>query len=142
MNNFSIDTIKVGESASFERTITIEMMDAFLMITGDNNPLHINADYAKSKGFVDRVCYGALTSSMLSTLAGVYLPGEKCLLHSIESKFKLPVYIGDTLLVEGTVSEVNEMFKEITIKARILNQNGKTVLRAVVKAGILDEENN
>ncbi len=141
MNNFTIATIKVGESASFKRKISPEMMDAFLMITGDNNPLHIDSDYAKSKGFVDRVCYGALTSSMLSTLAGVYLPGEKCLLHSIESKFKLPVYVGDLLSIEGIVTEVNEVFKEITIKAKILNQDGKTVLRAIVKAGILDGEN-
>ncbi len=140
MNDFSIESISVGESASFERTITCEMMDAFLAITGDVNPLHIDEDYAKEKGFVGRVCYGAMVSSLFSTLAGVYLPGRRCLLHGIDSKYKLPVYIGDTLTVEGSVVDVNELFNEITVKARILNQHGKTVVRSVIKAGILIEE--
>ncbi len=139
MNDFSIDTIKVGESAEFTRVITVEMMQAFLQITGDNNPLHVDEHFAKQSGFDGRVCYGALISSFLSTLAGVYLPGKRCLLHGIDSKYKQPVYIGDTITVQGVVSEVNEIFNEITVKARITNQHGKNVARAVVKAGILKE---
>ncbi len=139
MNNYSIETIKVGDNAEFERVITAEMMEKFLEITGDNNPLHIDEEYARSKGFGGRVCYGALCSSFFSTLAGVYLPGKRCLLHSIDSKYKQPVFIGDHLTVKGTVTEVNELFNVITVKGSIVNQHGKTVTRAVIQAGILTD---
>lgn len=64
------------------------------------------------------------------------LPGEHCLLHSVESKFAKPVFIGDTLTVTGVVEEVNEIFSEVTIKGSITNQNGKKVCRGIIKAGV------
>mgnify|MGYP003623315489 CR=1 FL=1 len=75
-------------------------------------------------------------SYLVSTLAGVYLPGESCLLHSVEAKFAKPVYIGDELTVTGTLQEKNETFREITIKAVITNQQGARVTRGLIKAGV------
>lgn len=77
-----------------------------------------------------------LVAAFFSTLAGVYLPGEHCLLHSVESKFAKPVFIGDVLTVTGVVEEVNEVFGEVTIKGTITNQDGKKVCRGVIKAGL------
>lgn len=82
------------------------------------------------------VVYGMLGASFLSTLAGVYLPGEHCLLHGVDLKFAKPIFIGDTLTVTGVVDEVNDTFREITIKASIVNQGGKKVTRAVIRAGV------
>ena len=102
-------------------------MDKFIEITGDVSPIHVSAEYAKEHGFTTRVCHGMLFGSMFSTLAGVYLPGEHCLLHSVETKFSLPVYPGDTLTVTGKISEINESFKVVQVKGTITNQNGKKV---------------
>ena len=112
------------------------MMDQFYAISGDNSPIHMDADYAAQRGYPGRVVYGMLGASFFSTLAGVYLPGEHCLLHSVECKFAKPVFIGDTLTISGKVTEVNETFREITIKAVITNQNGVKVTRGVIKAGV------
>ncbi|MBQ7007453.1 MAG: MaoC family dehydratase N-terminal domain-containing protein, partial [Oscillospiraceae bacterium] len=73
---------------------------------------------------------------MFSTLAGVYLPGEHCLLHSVETKFSSPVFPGDTLTVTGKISEINDTFKTLTIKGHITNQDGKKVCKAVIQAGV------
>ena len=54
------------------------MMDQFLAITGDCSPIHVDADYAKDRGYPGCVVYGMLGASFFSTLAGVYLPGEHC----------------------------------------------------------------
>lgn len=62
--------------------------------------------------------------------------GEHCLLHGVECKFARPVFIGDVLTVSGTVTEVNETFREITVKAVITNQNGQKVTRGVIRAGV------
>ena len=125
-----------GVTESFTVTITEEMMAQFYAITGDNSPIHMDADYAAGRGYPGRVVYGMLGASFLSTLAGVYLPGEHCLLHGVDLKFAKPIFIGDTLTVTGVVDEVNDTFREITIKASIVNQDGKKVTRAVIRAGV------
>ena len=136
MNHYTLSELTVGQTESFTVTVTAEMMDAFYAITGDNSPIHMDADYAAGRGYPGRVVYGMLGASFFSTLAGVYLPGEHCLLHSVESKFAKPIFSGDTLTVSGKVAEVNETFSEITVKASITNQDGKKVTRAVIKAGL------
>ena len=115
-------------------------MDAFLNITGDINSLHNDKKFALSKGYEDRVVYGMLTSSFLSTLAGVYLPGKYSLIHSVEILFKKPVYLKDSpLTIKGKVIDKNEMFKEFTIKYEILNNKNEKVTRGTMKVGVLDE---
>ena len=136
MNHYTLAEMVPGLSAEFTVTVTEEMMDQFRAITGDVSPIHIDADYAKDRGFPGRVVYGMLGASFLSTLAGVYLPGEHCLLHGVDLKFAKPIFIGDTLTVTGVVDEVNDTFREITIKASIVNQDGKKVTRAVIRAGV------
>lgn len=136
MNHYRLADLTPGVTESFTVTITEEMMAQFYAITGDNSPIHMDADYAAGRGYPGRVVYGMLGASFLSTLAGVYLPGEHCLLHSVDLKFAKPIFIGDTLTVTGVVDEVNDTFREITIKASIVNQDGKKVTRAVIRAGV------
>ncbi|MBQ7148570.1 MAG: MaoC family dehydratase [Pseudobutyrivibrio sp.] len=129
MNTYTFDELKVGMSESFQVTITEAMLDSFKGITGDVNPLHNDEEFAKAKGHVGRVAYGMLTASFLSTLAGVYLPGEKSLIQQVETKFANPVYIGDTLTVKGEIVELIESVQRLELKVTITNQNGKKVLR-------------
>lgn len=136
MNHYRLADLTPGVTESFTVTITEEMMALFYAITGDNSPIHMDADYAAGRGYPGRVVYGMLGASFLSTLAGVYLPGEHCLLHGVDLKFAKPIFIGDILTVTGVVDEVNDTFREITIKASIVNQDGKKVTRAVIRAGV------
>ena len=128
MNHYTLAEMVPGLSEEFTVTVTAEMMDQFKAITGDVSPIHIDADYAKDRGFPGRVVYGMLGASFFSTLAGVYLPGER--------KFAKPIFIGDTLTVKGTVERVSEIGSEAEIKAVITNQDGKRVTRGIIKAGL------
>lgn len=139
MNVYKFSDIKKGLEESFSVTIDSSMLDKFLDISNDINPLHVDGEYAKEKGFDDRVVYGLLTSSFYSTLVGVYLPGKYCILHGIDIQFSKPVYIGDALTITGKVSYINEAYKQIEIKANITNQNRCEVSKATIKAGIIDE---
>ena len=136
MNHYTLEQLQPGMTEEFTVTATEEMMARFCSITGDVSPIHMDADYAAGRGYPGRVVYGMLGASFFSTLAGVYLPGEHCLLHSVEAKFAKPVFIGDTLTVRGEVSEVNPVFGEITIRASLINQEGKKVTRGLIKAGV------
>ena len=133
---YTFDELFVGQAAQFDVSITEEMLDAFCRISGDTNPLHCDEAYARSLGHPGRVAYGMLTASLYSTLAGVYLPGKYCLLHEVDSSFNLPVYIGDTLHVSGTIKEKNDVFNFVVVKATITNQHGQKVSRAAIRAGV------
>ena len=136
MNHYTLSEMTPGLTEEFTVTVTAEMMDAFCRITGDVSPIHMDETYAADRGYPGRVVYGMLGASFFSTLAGVYLPGEHCLLHGVECKFAKPVFIGDTLTVRGTVANVSEVGSEAEIKAVILNQDGKKVTSGVIKAGL------
>ena len=140
MNNYKYEDIKIGMIEQFNVNLTENMVDDFFKITGDINPLHIDLAYAKSKGFKEKVVYGMLTSSFLSTLAGVYLPGKYSLIHEVDILYKKPVFISDSpLTIRGEVVEKNDLFKQFTIKFDILNKENKKVVRGTMKVGVLDE---
>lgn len=136
MNHYQYDDIIVGMEEKFCVQITEEMLDLFRKITSDNNPLHCDEEYAKAKGKNGRVVYGMLTSSFLSTLAGMYLPGEKSLVQSVDVKFLKPVYIGDILEIKGIVEEKHDVFQRIDLKVIVTRENMEKVLKGKMKIGI------
>ena len=136
MNSYTLADISPGLTADFTLEVTTEKMALFYELTGDCSPIHMDEAYAQRRGYPGRVVYGMLGASLFSTLAGVYLPGEHCLLHGVECKFAKPIFIGDTLTVKGTVVGVSEIGSEAEIKAVITNQDGKRVTRGIIKAGL------
>jgi|TARA_B100002003_G_scaffold185245_1_gene173616 3-hydroxybutyryl-CoA dehydratase len=134
MNQYRFDDIVLGMAHSFDVVITEEMVENFINITNDTNPLHSNDSYAKDKGFAGRVAFGMLVASFYSTLAGVYIPGKFSLLHGIDVSFNSPVYISDKLTIFGEVAYMNELYHQIEIKAYI-TRNKKKISKAKIKVG-------
>jgi 3-hydroxybutyryl-CoA dehydratase len=136
MKEYLLKDISPGLSHSFQVQLTGEMMDTFEKLTGDANLLHTSKDFAVANGYKDRVAYGMLTSSFYSTLVGMYLPGKYALLQGVDVSLIAPVFPGDTLTVFGEVVAVHEAFRQIEIKAYIMNQLGKKISRAKIRSGI------
>lgn len=140
MNSYTFEQLEIGQREQFQVSITEDKVKDFRSLTGDENPLHVDRDYANSKGHPETVVYGMLTASFLSTLAGMYLPGLYSLIHSVEVKFTAPVYVSmGTLTVTGEITEKDDRFHTIKIKVRITEPSGKTVCRASMKVGVIHE---
>ena len=141
MNNWKFSDIKVGQSASFIRKITIEAENKFREISGDVNPLHYDDNYAKeiSDGkYQKHVSFGMLTACLYSTAAGVYIPGKYSLIHSFdEISFLYPVFAGDTLTVDMKVIDKSEALNLINLKITVKNQDNKLVSKAKMKIIVL-----
>lgn len=141
MNEYTFDEIKVGMAASFTRVITKEMEDSFRVISGDDNPLHKDDDFALqvSEGrFKGHAAFGMLTASLYSTAAGMYLPGKYSLIHSFdEISFMKPVFVGDELTVNAEVTDKIDGLKMIRLKVEIKNQNNKKVSKAKMKVLVM-----
>lgn len=137
MNEYLYDDLAVGQGAVFSRVITEKMMSQFREVSGDDNPLHKDSDFAQEHNFGGVVAFGMLSASLYSALAGVYLPGKFCLLQCVHADFLAPVFIGDTLTVTGKLVEKNDSVRQLVIKAVIRNQHGKKVGKAKLEAGML-----
>lgn len=138
MNTYTYDEINIGHKESFTVTVTSAERDKFREITGDINPLHNDLDYAKSMGHDQCVAYGMLSASYLSTLAGVYLPGKNSLIQKVETNFRKPVYVGDTLTVTGEVTDKNDNYKIIEVKVEIKNQDGVKVVKGKMEIAVAE----
>ncbi|MCR4909226.1 MAG: MaoC family dehydratase [Lachnospiraceae bacterium] len=139
MNAYTYEEIEIGHTETFEVTVTEESLDAFRGITGDVNPLHRDDEFAKARGMKGHVAFGLLTASYLSALAGVYLPGKRSLVQSLEIKFASPVYPGDTLTVSGEVTEKNDAYRVLRLKVAVRNGKGEKVLRGTMQIGFTEE---
>lgn len=139
MNHYEFEQIEVGLMEEFEEVITEEKMELFKRLSGDCNPMHIDSGYAQKHGYKDKIVYGMLASSLYSTLVGVYLPGEKCLLNKCDVDYKRPVYINDMLKITGQVIDKREGTRRIKIKGTAINQNGEIVNSAQITVGFIKE---
>ena len=141
MKEYTNEEIQVGMSASFKKLITKEMEDSFRVITGDENPLHKEDDFAleiSGGNFKGHAAFGMLTASFYSTVAGMYLPGKYSLIHSFdEISFMKPVFVGDELTVNAEVIDKDEALKMIRLKIIIKNQDNKKVSRAKMKVLVM-----
>ncbi len=113
------DSIAVGERASLEHVVTAEDVDSFAVISGDHNPLHTDATYARKTQFKKRVVHGMYLAALVSQLVGMHLPGKRALLMKESLEFKKPVHIDDVIRVEGHVTAKSDSTKILTIDISI-----------------------
>lgn len=128
--------LEVGQCASFGKTITEADISTFAGLTGDFNPIHINVIEAEQSKFGKRIAHGMLSASFISTVLGMYLPGKGTIYLSQSLRFLEPVFIGDTVMAQVTVTEIIDEEKGIyKLKTECVNQDRKPVIdgEAVVK---------
>jgi 3-hydroxybutyryl-CoA dehydratase len=127
--------IAIGDDASFARTITESDIVHYAGLTGDFNPIHIDAEYARQSMFKERVAHGMLVSGLISAVLGTQLPGPNSIYLGQNLKFTAPVKIGDTVTAVVTVTEKRDDKRIITLQTTVSNQHGEVVVdgNAVVK---------
>jgi len=118
----TFSSLEVGETASMERRITSNDVNAFAELSGDYNPLHVDEAFAASALFGKRVVHGMFLGSLVSQLVGMKLPGRYALLLKVELEFKKPAFIDDTVIVRGTLTTKSMATKIIEIKVSITRE--------------------
>ena len=127
----TIDKIKLGDSASFTKTVTETDIILYAGISGDFNPAHINAEAAKDSMFGQRIAHGMLSAGFISCVLGMYLPGPGTIYLRQELRFVKPVCIGDTVTATATVIERVEEKNRLKLETIVTNQRGEAVIKGV-----------
>jgi len=120
--------IKVGDTASMSKTISEYDIYTFAGLTGDFNPVHVNAEFAKSTMFKERIAHGMLSVGFISAVLGTSLPGVNTIYLGQELSFKAPVKIGDTVTATVEVIEKVEGKNRIILRTTATTQDGTLVI--------------
>ncbi len=133
VNDVPYADIKVGDTASFSKTISEADIHGFAGICGDFNPIHVDEEFARGTRFGKRIAHGILSVSLVSTVIGTALPGKNSVYLSQDSKFVAPVFIGDTLTAQVRVTEKKDAKQILVLETWVTNQHGKKVLEGEAK---------
>jgi acyl dehydratase len=130
--------IAAGETATFTRTVTERDLLLTAEITGDHDPLHVDADYAARTPYGRRIAHGALVLGLLSSTASTI--AHRAIANGAEGvpvslgydrvRFLLPVFIGDTLTARYRVESVDPVAGRSESACEVVNQDGATCLVA------------
>lgn len=122
---YTYDELREGDSNSYEKTITAADVLLFSAVSGDNNPMHMNDEFAKKSKFKRRIAHGALTNSLISTALTRAFPTS--IYISQHTEFTAPVFIDDT--IKAVVTCIEKLDKgRVRMKTECYNQNNELIL--------------
>lgn len=130
--------LDVGDQATRSMAISDETIRAFAEVTGDDNPLHLDDDYAAGTRFGRRIAHGMIAAGLISAAIANDLPGPGTVYLNQTLKFKLPVFPGDTVTATLKVLSVRSDKPIATLSTVCTNQDDKVVLKG--EAVVLFEE--
>lgn len=125
--------IAVGETVRFAFVVTAEDQQAFARLSGDTNPMHLDADAARARGFDAPVVYGGLIVAKISRVVGMHWPGSRGIWADLEIRFRKPLLVGEEAALVATIDQVSPASNSVTIDLAITSAKGN-IARAKVLA--------
>lgn len=128
---------KLNDNYYHQFTVTQEVYQHFQLCSNDRNPLHTNEEFAKSKGFSDKVMYGNILNAFLSFFIGECLPIKNVIIHSQKIAFINPVYMNEKLEFEASVFGIFEAVNAIEFKYKFIKPDRKVAAKGLIQIGLL-----
>ncbi|QRN03038.1 bifunctional enoyl-CoA hydratase/phosphate acetyltransferase [Legionella sp. MW5194] len=131
LENITFEELMPGQQASLSKTLSPNDIALFAVMSGDVNPAHLDADFAKSDMFRGIVGHGMWSGSLISALLGTVLPGPGTIYLEQDIQFRKPVRLGDTVTITLTVRDKFPAKSIVTLDCRGVNQRGETVIEGL-----------
>lgn len=133
------EEIFIGQKESLTHKVTQSDIEKFVDLSGDDNKLHVNKEFAAKTSFKKPVVHGMIGASFISTIIGTKIPGDGALWFSQTLEFLLPVRVGDVITVIAEVIKKIDRDRTIELNVEIQNQNRQVVTRGISKVKVLEE---
>jgi acyl dehydratase len=125
--NTPYESLEVGQKATFSKLVAELDIMMFASMSGDRNPVHLDAEYAARTAFKERIAHGMFSGALISAAVACELPGPGTIYLSQQMEFKLPVKLGDELTVQLEILEKLPKFR-VRIGTRVVNQRDEIVV--------------
>ncbi len=122
-------SFEIGKKFVWERYISQADVDAFAKIVGDNNPLHLDEEFAKNTFFKKRIVHGAFLLGLISKILGVDFPGQGTVYISQNSKFRKPVYANSVVKAIVEITEVLSEKRRLVLSTNIFDEDDDLCLK-------------
>jgi 3-oxoacyl-[acyl-carrier protein] reductase len=132
--------IQIGMVRKLTHKLTSKDISRFVELTGDDNRIHTDVDYASRTSYKEPVAHGMLSASFISTIIGTKLPGDGALWFSQSLEFLLPVRIGDLLTVSAKVVKKDDKNNVIELQTNVSNQYKQLVIKGFAKVKVVEQE--
>lgn len=127
ISNTPYTALEVGQKASFEKTIGERDIQLFAAMSGDRNPIHLDAEFARGTLFKERIAHGMLSGALISAAVACTLPGPGTIYLGQSMRFLRPVKIGDTITVRVEILEKLPK-NRVRVGTNVFNQNDELVV--------------
>ncbi len=128
-----MDKFYVGQEQSAQKNFTEEDVKLFAQISGDNNPLHTNLQYAEKSRFGAPVVHGILTAGLISGIIGTSLPGPGSIYLEQQLSFLQPVFVGEQVTATVRITHIIKEKRMIELETFVTGQNGKCAVSGTAK---------
>ena len=122
----NLANLHVGQAAVYDRVVQDGDIELFAELSGDNNPVHLDAEFAETTVFKGRIAHGMLSAAFISKVLGTQLPGEGAIYLEQNLRFKAPVRPGDGVRTTVTVTDL--VPEKRRVKLQTICQVGDTVV--------------
>jgi 3-hydroxybutyryl-CoA dehydratase len=120
--------LEIGASFQATKKITDEVVDGFVKLSGDSNPIHIDEEFAKTSRFGRRIAHGMISGALLSAVLGTEFGEKQVVYMSQTMKFVAPVFIDDTITATATVKHIREDKPVVTVETVVTKHDGTIVV--------------
>ena len=130
-----IDELYVGQSCSLSKRFTLEDVKTFAGLSQDNNPVHLDLEYAEKSIFNNRIVHGFLSGSLFSAIIGTQLPGNGSIYLGQTLNFKKPVYHDQLVTATVTVTDIRKDKPIVKLSTVCKNEQDEVVIdgEAIIK---------
>ncbi|WP_027909612.1 MaoC family dehydratase [Pseudomonas sp. URMO17WK12:I4] len=126
-SNTPYEALEVGQTASYSKSVEERDILLFAAVSGDHNPVHLDAEYAATTMFKERIAHGMFSGALISAAVACTLPGPGTIYVGQQMSFQKPVKLGDTLTVRLEILEKLPKFR-VRIATRVFNQHDELVV--------------
>lgn len=126
---------KTGMKKELKKVFTQKELEAFAKLSLDDNPVHLDEEFAKNTPFGGTIAHGMLVASLFSALLGRHLPGAGTIYLGQNLKFTKPVYPGEEITACVEILNIREDKPIATLLTEARNPKGEIVItgEAVVR---------
>ena len=125
--------LQIGDFAEHTKKIEDKDVVLFAEVSGDNNPVHLDEEFAATTRFKHRIAHGHLVASLFSALLGTDLPGQGSIYLSQTIKYLKPVYLNDVIRAEVKVVELDTEKNRVKLETNAYNQNNEMVITGMAE---------